>query len=102
MPLDLKAVVAEKIALDKKDSAERLAAANRRQKEAERGLAERRLLLRYVAEEVEKDQTLVRWEGSSFAHFLVATKRLYMSVCPLVGPLVRWSVGWLRFCFSAY
>ena len=72
MPLDLKAVVAEKIALDKKDLAERLAAANRRQKEAERGLAERRLLLRYVAEEVEKDQTLVRWERLSFAHFFLA------------------------------
>ena len=71
MPLDLKAVVAEKIALDKKDLTERLAAANRRQKEAERGLAQRRLLLRYVVEEVEKDQTLVRWKGSSLAHFLI-------------------------------
>ena len=34
--------------------------------------------------------------------FLVATKRLYMSVCPSVRPLVRRSVGWLRFRFSAY
>ena len=27
--------------------------------------------------------------------FLVATQRLYMSVCPSVGPLVRPLVGWL-------
>jgi len=79
MPLDLKAVVAEKIALDKKDLAERLAAANRRQKEAERGLAERRLLLRYVAEEVEKDQTLVPvWDALSLADVLNDGNKILM------------------------
>ena len=28
-----------------------------------------------------------------FSLFLVATKRLYLSVCPSVGWLVRWLVG---------